>query len=129
MADREWSRFPAGDAPGKSRLAREWASAVAPHAAAPMPRAEIELHLRAHLERLHDALLAEPADPAPAAALGESLVALGLTPAALEATVVVLADRLLVDLGLDEVTFAGALHRLLGALARGYARALAAGPG
>jgi hypothetical protein len=40
--------------------------------------------------------------------------------------VAVLGDRLLSELGLDEVTFAGPLHGLLGSLAAGYARALAA---
>ena len=41
-------------------------------------------------------------------------------------TVAVLGDRLLTDLGLDESTFRAALHVLLGAIAAGYARALAA---
>lgn len=107
---------------------REWARSVAPYAAVTVPRAEIELHLRGHLETLHDAVLAEPVDRARAAAIGAALVELRLTrPEALEATVVVLADRLLADLGLDGVTFAGPLNQVLGALAAGYARALAAG--
>lgn len=115
------------DGRGKARLVREWARAVAPYAAVAVPRAEIELHLRGHLETLHDALLAEPVGRQPAAALGAALVELRLTrPEALEATLVVLADRLLTDLGLDGVTFAGPLNRVLGALAAGYARALAA---
>ena len=37
-----------------------------------------------------------------------------------------LGDRLLTDLGLDESTFRAPLHALLGAIAAGYARSLAA---
>jgi len=94
-----------------------------------MVRAEVELHLRGHLETLHDALLAEPPDAPAADGVGAGLVALSLDrPEALAATVAVLGDRLLTELGLDEVTFAAPLHALLGALAAGYARALAARP-
>ena len=72
-----------------------------------------------------DALLAEPPDGPAAEAIGAALVALELDrPEALGATVAVLGDRLLAELGLDGVTFAGPLHGLLGALAAGYARAL-----
>ena len=132
MPARDWSPPGLRDEPGKPRLARDWARAVAPYAAGDVSRAEIELHLRGHLETLHDAVLAEPPDRTAATAVGAALVALTLTrPEAVEATVVVLGDRLLGDLGLDGVTFTGALHALLGALAAGYARALAGevGPG
>ena len=40
-------------------------------------------------------------------------------------TIAVLGDRLLADLGLDESTFRPRAARLLGAVAAGYARALA----
>ena len=124
---RDWSGPQPDEGHGKARLVREWARAVAPYAATTLPRAEIELHLRGHLETLHDALLAEPVDRDRAVALGAALVELRLSrPEALEATVVVLADRLLADLGLDGMTFAGPLNRVLGALAAGYAGALAA---
>jgi hypothetical protein len=126
---RGWSR-PGPDGPGKSRLAREWATALVPAAPAGRLRAEIELHLRRHLETMHDALLAEPVDRAAAAAVGAALVELGMTrPEAVAATVALLADRLLADLGLDEVTFGAGLHALLGALAGGYAGALSTRPG
>ena len=126
MPARDWSGPQPDEGHGKARLVREWARAVTPYAAT-LPRAEIELHLRGHLETLHDALLAEPVDRERAAALGAALVELRLTrPEALEATVVVLADRLLADLGLDGMTFAGPLNRVLGALAAGYAGALVA---
>lgn len=127
MIARDWTGPLVDDGAGKPRLAREWARAVLPYAVAGTGRAEVELHLRGHLETLHDALLAEPADRAAAARIGAELAA--LTPARpepLEATVVVLGDRLLADLGLDETTFAGPLHRLVGGLAAGYAGALAA---
>ena len=114
--------------PGKPALARDWAQAVTPFGPPGTVRAEVELHLRGHLETLHDALLREPPDVVAADRIGAELVGLALDrPEALGATVAVLADRLLPELGLDEVTFAGPLHGLLGALATGYARALAAG--
>jgi acyl dehydratase len=112
--------------PGKPALARDWAQAVTPFAPPGTVRAEVELHLRGHLETLHDALLGQPPDTAAAERIGAALVGRSIDdPAALGATVSVLADRLLAELGLDEVTFAGPLHTLLGALAAGYARALA----
>ncbi|HYT10099.1 MAG TPA: hypothetical protein VEL73_05495 [Mycobacteriales bacterium] len=126
MAAREWSRPPPDDRWGKARLAREWAQALAPYVPRPASRAEIELHLRGHLESLHDALLAEPVDRAAAVAVGTALIELRLTrPEVLDVTMVVLANALLADLGLDGVTFSGPLNALLGALAGGYARALA----
>ena len=67
----------------------------------------MQLHLRRHLETLHDALLAEPPDTA--AAAGRSAPRWsrhGLTdPDALAVTIAVLGDRLLAELGLDESTF------------------------
>jgi hypothetical protein len=112
---------------GKPALARAWAQAVTPFGPAGSGRAEVELHLRRHLETLHDALLAEPPDAAAAERVGAALVARGLDePEALAATVAVLGDRLLAELGLDEATFGCPLHSLLGSLAAGYARALAA---
>ena len=120
-----WQQVP----PGKPALARDWAQALTPYGPEGMVRAEVELHLRGHLETLHDALLAEPPDAAAADGVGTGLVALSLDrPEALAVTVAVLGDRLLAGLGLDEVTFAAPLHALLGALAAGYARALAARP-
>jgi hypothetical protein len=122
---RDWSGPWVEAGPGKPRLAREWAQAVTPHSTA--GRAAVELLLRGHVETLHDALLAEPPDRAAAAGIGTALVVLAPgRPEVLESTVTLLGDRLLADLGLDEVTFAGPLHALLGALAGGYARALAA---
>lgn len=122
---RDWSGTWVGEDPGKPRLAREWAQAVLPHATAGRPA--VELLLRGHLETLHDALLADPPDRAVAVGVGTALVVLAPARAeVIEATVTLLGDRLLADLGLDEVTFAGPLHALLGALAGGYARALAA---
>ena len=113
--------------PGKPALARDWAQAVTPFGPVGTVRPEVELHLRPHLEILHDALLAEPPDGPAAERVGAALVARGLTdPEALAATVAVLGDRLLTELGLDQVTFAYPLHSLLGSLAAGYARALAA---
>jgi hypothetical protein len=117
-----WQHVPAG----KPALARDWATALAPFAAPGTARAELQLHLRPHLETLHDAVLAEPPDGAAAAQVGVALAESGLVdPEAVAVTVAVLGDRLLVELGLDEATFRGPLHRLLGAIAAGYARALA----
>jgi hypothetical protein len=125
VAAHEWADPWTAAEPGKPALARDWAQAVTPFGPEGTVRAVVELHLRGHLETLHDALLAEPPDAAAAAAIGAALVGLELDrPEALGATVAVLADRLLAELGLDEVTFAGPLHGLLGALAAGYARAL-----
>ena len=122
---RDWSGAWAGEDRGKPGLAREWAQAVLPHTTA--GRAAVELLLRGHLETLHDALLADQPDRAVAAGVGTALVVLAPDrPEVIERTLTLLADRLLADLGLDEVTFAGPLHALLGALAGGYARALAA---
>jgi hypothetical protein len=124
LGARNWSGAWSGDEPGKPGLARDWARAVLPTAAA---RAVVELQLRGHLETLHDALLAEPPDRRAAARVGADLVILAPAgPEVVEATVTLLGDRLLADLGLDEVTFARPLHALLGALAGGYAQALAA---
>jgi hypothetical protein len=117
-----WQHVPAG----KPALARDWAKALSPHAPEGTARPELQLHLRRHLEAMHDALLAEPPDTGAAAKVGAALVELGLTdPDAVAETVAVLGDRLLAELGLDEATFHAALHRLLGAIAAGYARALA----
>ena len=122
---RDWSGAWVEADPGKPWLAREWAHAVLPHATA--GRAAVELLLRGHLEALHGALLADPPDRAIAAGIGTALVVLApARPEVIESTVSLLGDRLLADLGLDEVAFAGPLHALLGALAGGYARALAA---
>lgn len=113
--------------PGKPALAHAWASAVLPYVPDGTTRAEVQLRLRAHLETLHDALLAEPPGTDAALAVGESLIELDLRkPEALGVTVEILADRLLAELGLDEATFAGTLHTLLGSLAVGYVRALTA---
>jgi hypothetical protein len=91
----------------------------------PTSRAEIELHLRGYLETLHDALLAEPFGAEPARQIGAALVGIHLTkPEAIEVTLVVLADRLLADLGLDSYTFQPHLNRLLAAIAVGYTKAL-----
>ena len=117
-----WQQVPAG----KPALARDWATALGPYAPEGIARPELQLHLRRHLEALHDALLAEPPDAAAAAGVGAALVELGLTdPETVAGTVAVLGDRLLTELGLDEATFHTALHRLLGGIAAGYARALA----
>ncbi|HST65890.1 MAG TPA: hypothetical protein VLM05_11945 [Mycobacteriales bacterium] len=127
MRAHDWTAPWQPAAAGKPALARDWAQAITAFGPAGTARAEVELHLRRHLEALHDALLAEPPDGAAAERVGAALVRLDLRdPDALAATVAVLGDRLLPELGLDGVTFAGPLHRLLGALAAGYARALAA---
>jgi hypothetical protein len=119
-----WQHVPAG----KPALARDWAKALAPVAAPDAGRPEVQLHLRRHLETLHDAVLAEPPDATAAAGVGAALVEHGLVDAdAIAVSIAVLGDRLLADLGLDESTFRPALHALLGAVAAGYARALAAG--
>jgi hypothetical protein len=113
--------------PGKPALAHAWAAAVLPYAPDGTGRAEVQLRLRGQLETLHDALLAEPPGSAAAESVGTALVELQLhRPEALGVTVTVLADRLLAELGLDEATFAGTLHSLLGALAVGYVRSLTA---
>jgi hypothetical protein len=118
-----WQHVPAG----KPALARDWAKALAPFAAPDAGRPEVPLHLRRHLETLHDAVLAEPPDTGAAAGVGAALVEHGLVDAdAIAVSIAVLGDRLLADLGLDESTFRPALHALLGAVAAGYARALAA---
>jgi hypothetical protein len=119
-----WQHQPAG----KPALARDWARALSRFGPAATGLPEVQLHLRGHLETLHDALLAEPPDAAAAAQVGAALVERGLVdPEAVAVTVAVLGDRLLAELGLDETTFRGPLHRLLGAIAAGYARALSAG--
>ena len=112
---------------GKPALAHDWAQLVSPYGPEGTGRAEVQLHLRGHLETLHDALLAGPPDRAAAAGVGAGLVALELArPEVVEVTVAVLGDRLLAELGLDEATFSGPLHALLGALAAGFTRALLA---
>jgi len=119
-----WQHVPAG----KPALARDWAKALAPFAAPDAGRPEVQLQLRRHLETLHDAVLAEPPDTGAAAGVGAALVEHGLVDTdAIAVSIAVLGDRLLADLGLDESTFRPALHALLGAVAAGYARALAAG--
>lgn len=106
-------------------LTRDWARAVAPSAYTPTTAAELEPPLRAHLDSLHAALLARPFRPDAGYAVGLGMIVLHLTkPEAVEATLVVLADRLLPALDLDAGVFGGQLARLLGALAHGYARAL-----
>jgi hypothetical protein len=126
MAAREWSRPWQQVEAGKPALVRDWAAALVPYAPAGTAPPQVALQLRRHLETLHDALLAEPPDAAAAAQVGAALADRGLTePDAVAVTVAVLGDRLLTELGLDEPTFRPALHRLLGALAAGYARALA----
>lgn len=125
MAAHEWADPWQEALPGKPALARDWAQAVTPFGPAGTVRAGVELHLRGHLETLHDALLAEPPDAPAAAKVGAALVGLAPDrPEVIGVTIAVLGDRLLAELGLDEVTFAGPLHGLLGALAAGYARAL-----
>ena len=57
-----WQHVPAG----KPALARDWAKALTPFAAPGTGRPEVQLHLRRHLETLHDAVLAEPPDTAAA---------------------------------------------------------------
>jgi hypothetical protein len=125
VAARDWTAPWQQVTAGKPALARHWSQAVTPFGPAGTVRAEVELLLRPHLEALHDAVLADPPDTGAAERVGAALVGRGLDdPAALAATIAVLGDRLLPELGLDEVTFAGPLHTLLGALAAGYARAL-----
>ena len=125
MAARTWAGPWQHQPAGKQALARDWAKALTPFGPAGTGRPELQLHLRRHLETLHDAVLAEPPDTAAAARVGAALVERGLVdPEALAVTVAVLGDRLLAELGLDEPTFRGALHQLLGAIAAGYARAL-----
>jgi hypothetical protein len=117
-----WQQVPAG----KPALARDWAKALTPFYPPGTVRPEVQLHLRRHLESLHDAVLAEPPDTAAAAGVGAALVECGLVdPEAIAVTIAVLGDRLLTELGLDESTFRTPLHVLLGAVAAGYARALA----
>ena len=124
MAARNWTG-PWQHVPGKPALARDWAAALGPFTAPGTGRPEVQLHLRRHLETLHDAVLAEPPDTAAAAGVGAALVEHGLVdPDVIAATIAVLGDRLLVDLGLDESTFRGPQNALLGAIAAGYARAL-----
>lgn len=123
--DQGWRRSSGEDRTLKSQLARDWAQAVASLAYRPTTRAEIELYLRSHLETLHDALLAQPFSAEPGRQIGASLVRIHLTkPETVEETLVLLADRLLTDLGLDTYTFQHQLNRLLGALAQGFTRAL-----
>ena len=123
--DQGWHRPSGEDRTLKSQLARDWAQAVASLAYRPTTRAEIELYLRSHLETLHDALLAQPFSAEPGREIGASLIRIHLTkPETVEETLVLLADRLLTDLGLDTYTFQHQLNRLLGALAQGFTKAL-----
>ncbi len=124
MAARNWADPWQEALPGKPALAREWAQAVTPFGPPGTVRAEVELQLRGHLETLHDALLGEPPDVDAAERIGAELARALERPEALGATVAVLGERLLPELGLDGVTFASPLHTLLGALAAGYARTL-----
>jgi hypothetical protein len=116
-----WQSVPAG----KPALARDWAKALSPFLPPGTAPVEVQLHLRRHLETLHDAVLAEPPDRAAAAGVGSALVDYGLVdPDAIAVTIALLGDRLLADLGLDESTFRAPQCALLGAIAAGYARAL-----
>jgi hypothetical protein len=125
VAARDWTAPWQQVTAGKPTLARDWAHAVTPFGPEGTARAEVALWLRPHLETLHDALLAVPPDTRAAGRVGAALVRRGLDdPEVLAMTVAVLGERLLPGLGLDEVTFGGPLHTLLGALAAGYARAL-----
>jgi hypothetical protein len=127
VAARDWTAPWQQDVAGKPALARAWATALAPYAPDGVGRPEVQLQLRRHLETLHDALLAEPPDVAAVERIGAALVEQGSTdPTALAVTIRVLGDRLLAELGLDDATFRGSLHALLGALAGGFARALIA---
>ena len=127
MAAQDWTGPWEQAAAGKPALAHDWAQGVSVYGPEDTVRAEVQLHLRGHLETLHDALLAEPPDRAAAAGVGAHLVALELArPEVIEVTVAVLGDRLLAELGLDEATFARPLHALLGALAAGFTRAMLA---
>jgi hypothetical protein len=129
VAARDWTAPWQHAAAGKPALAHDWAAALTPFAAVGTARPEVQLQLRRHLETLHDALLTEPPDTRAVEEIGAALVGHGLTdPEAVAVTIAVLGDRLLVELGLDETTFSRTLHRLLGALAAGYARALVAPP-
>ena len=116
-----WQHVPAG----KQALARDWAKALTPFSPPSVAGPEVQLHLRRHLESLHDAVLAEPPDTAAAAGVGAALVEHGLVdPQAIAVTIAMLGDRLLTELGLDESTFRSPLQALLGAIAAGYAQAL-----
>ena len=65
---------PTGEGRGRFLLAREWAYVITTTAYLPLTHTEVEQHMLHLVNRLFDALLSEPFDPAPAAGVGARLV-------------------------------------------------------
>jgi diguanylate cyclase (GGDEF)-like protein len=114
--------------PSGDQFARRWAGAVIGTSFVPLSASEIQRFLSRLTERLADALLAEPFDPALARAVGQALIdAHFVSPATLEATLGVLDAECAEELGLDPDRHADLPRRLTqlgGALAAGYSEAL-----
>ncbi|KAA2264306.1 EAL domain-containing protein [Solihabitans fulvus] len=107
-------------------LARAWAAAVADTTYVPMSPREIEEYLLALVDRIGDALSAEPFDPEPVAEIGTLLVRAHFSgPETLERTLDVLGRTLLFNPETGPVDrLAERVVTVLGAVASGYATAM-----
>ncbi|HKS49609.1 MAG TPA: EAL domain-containing protein [Amycolatopsis sp.] len=111
---------------GRFLLARKWAYVISTTAYLPLTHAEIEQHLLHLVNRLFDAMLSDPFEPAPAARVGARLVEMQCVGRdSIRRSVEVLGKSLL-----DQPEFAG-LDRLaervvvvLGAMMAGYSETL-----
>jgi diguanylate cyclase (GGDEF)-like protein len=104
---------------------RTLAQALADMSNVPIPRTELEAGLRAMVDRMVEALLADRFATQAGTEAGAGLVALQLTrPDAAGRAVEIIGGRLLEDLRVDSPDLRRRLAALLGALAGGYAGAL-----
>jgi len=111
--------------PGPAATARMLTRSLAGMSYVPIRGIELEAQLRAMVDRLVEALLAEPFAKRAGTEAGAALVALHLTgPDAAGRAVEIIGARLLEDLQVDSPDLRRRLAALLGAMAGGYARAL-----
>ena len=128
-----------GPLPGRqaarAAFARSWVRAVAHANFLPGGRARARAVLEALTDRLVAAIAAEPFDEAAGYPIGTELVAANVSsPAALGASITLLSQRLLTDLGVTDPAAPARLPELLGQLIVGFTeaqrdRALAAAEG
>jgi diguanylate cyclase (GGDEF)-like protein len=111
--------------PGLADTVRELVRAAAGTGYVPMSPVETEQLMRGLVGRLVDALYAEPFPTGAGYEVGLALVGADLiAPEMLGCAVKILGGRLLGDLGADTADLRTRLAELLGAMSRGYARAL-----